>query len=258
MSTRIALAIIAGLAATPALAGPVSDPTTGGPLNPSNELTTALTNLRNQVGGEPGVSFMDDFPAAHPNSDQSMSLRMFGVGGGSGFVNSLGEVIVRMGTGFQNLGTNAAGKQILAQIRQFEDPTGRRFIEAEYKTADASALVPVGTTVAGQAVVAYGWEVGATDPIDWLSLWTSINIPANGATVTLFGPGGNSSLNHTPELVGPGGGLWNGVDKDNPAIALGDLFGRVLIRYEVQPIPAPAGLAALAAGLGLAAGRRRR
>lgn len=258
MSTRITLAIIAGLVATPALAGPVADPTAGNGLN--NELHAALSNLRNQAGGEPGGwngGTTDDFPAAYPSSVQSLSLRMFGVGGASGFVNSLGEVNVLMGSGFQNLGNNAAGKQVLGQIRQIEDPNGRRFIEVEYKTADSTALVPVGTTVAGQAVVAYGWEVGATNPIDWLPLWTHVNVPVNGVSVSLFGPGGNASLNHTPELVGPNGGQWNGVDADNPAITLGDLFSRALIRYEVQPVPAPAGLAALAAGLGLVSRRRR-
>jgi hypothetical protein len=76
-------------------------------------------------------------------------------------------------------------------------------------------------------------------------------------TATFFGPGGNISHNHTNELVGPGGGAWNGVDTDNMLVPLGDLFSRVLIKYQVNPVPAPAALGVLGLGLGLA-GRRRR
>lgn len=270
MTTRIAVVLaVAGIAALPALAGPTApqraEPGSTQPIGPSIELDSALSSLRTQLGAEyAGGSggFTDDplpiFPAAYQTSVQSLSLRMFGSGGASGFVNSLGEVNVLMNSGFQSLGTNPAGKQVVGQIRQFFDPNNRNFIEAEFKTSDGSALVPVGTTVGGQVAIAYGWEVGATDPIDWLTYWTHVNVPAGGAIVSLFGPGGNSNLNHTPELVGPNGGQWNGSDSNNPAITLGDLFNRVLIRYEVQPVPAPAGLGALAMGVGLAARRRRR
>jgi hypothetical protein len=182
---------------------------------------------------------------------------MLGIGSASGFVNSLGDVPVAINSGFQNLGTNPAGKQILGQFRQYFDVSDKNFIEMEFKTADGSPLVPVGTTVGGQTVFAYGWEIGATDAIDWYDFWDYVEVPANGALATLNGLGAPSSINHTAELVGPLGGQWSGVDTDNMLLPLGDLFNRVRIRYEVVPVPAPSALAALGLSLGLATRRRR-
>lgn len=225
-----------------------------------DEIGAALTGLRSQLSRGGGMGGLTDdplIPAVHPGSVASLSLRMLGLGGASGFVNSLGEVNVLVNSGFQNMGVNPAGRQIVGQFRQFFTPDNRDFIEIEYKTIDGSPLVPVGTMVSGQVAIAYGWEVGATNPIDWHEFWERVDVPENGAIATFFGPGGNSSVNHTPELVGPLGGPWNGVDTDNLLIALGDLFDRVLIRYQVNPIPAPSALLAVGAGLGLAFRRRR-
>lgn len=270
MSTRNAFVIaVAGLAVSPAFAGPTGSEVPGGAAFGSelmggpaaDRLGTALSNLRTQMGGGgSGGGFTDDppVPAAHPSSIQSMSLRMLGLGGATGFVNSLGEVDVQLNTGFHSLGTNPAGKQLLGQVRQFIAPDNRIYIEAEYKTSDGTALVPVSTTVGGQPAVAYGWELGTTNPIDWYVFWDYVNVPQDGAIASFFGPGGNASVNHTPELVGPLGGPWDGRDSDNMLIALGDLFNRVLIRYEVQPVPTPSVMGLAGIGLALAGRRRRR
>lgn len=263
MSTRIAMMMTAALAAAPALAGPTLEPSNSGTLlselaggPAADPLGVALQNIRLQLGGGGSID-NPPIPAIHPTSEQSLSLRMLGSGGARGFVNSLGDVVVQVNSGFQNLGNNAAGKQILGQVRQYFTPDNRDWVEVEYKTVDGTALVPVNTTVGGQQVVAFGWEVGRTDPIDWLPWWTSVQVPALGATATFFGPGGNVSVNHTPELVGAGGGPWDGRDEDNMLIPLGDLFSRVLVRYQVNPVPAPAALGVLGLGLGLATRRRR-
>lgn len=258
-TSMVLLAVVAGAA----LAGPtptggtttlLSEHSGGNAIDP---LGTALQNLGGALGGG-GGTIDSPIPAIHPSSQQSLSLRMLGSGGARGFVNSLGDVVVQVNTGFQNLGTNSAGKQILGQVRQYFTPDNRDWVEIEYKTADGtSPLVPVNATVSGQAVIAYGWELGRTDPIDWLPWWTSVTVPANGVTATFFGPGGNISLNHTSELVGGGGGVWNGTDTDNMLIPLGDLFNRVLVKYQVNPVPAPAALAVVGLGLGLASRRRR-
>lgn len=260
MRTLSTLGLIAALGTT-ALAGPVANPAgtltselTGGPA--SDPLGVALQNLGNQLGGSGG--FVDNpFPAIHPSSQQSLSLRMIGAAGASGFVNSLGDVVVQVNAGLQSLGTNSVGRQILGQVRQYYTPDNKDWVEVEIRTADGGPLVPVNQTISGQPVIAFGWEVGRTDPIDWHPWWSSVVVPANGATATFFGPGGNSSLNHTPELVGAGGGAWNGVDTDNMAIPLGDLFSRIQIRYQVNPVPAPAALGVLGLALGLRSRRRR-
>lgn len=253
-----------------ALAGPVvlssgsaaSGPTLGGETGSSgyNALGAALDGLRAQLDPSGGMGGMTDdptFPAARQTSLQSLSLRMLGFNGATGFANSFGEVVVQLNTGYQSLGVNPAGRAVQGQVRQYFTPDERNFIEATIRTVDQSPLVPVGTTVSGQTVVAFGWEVGRTDPIDWLSLWTHVDVPANGAIATFSGPGGQVSINHTPELVGAGGGAWNGSDPDNLLISLGDLFHTVRIVYEVQPVPAPAGLALLGVAAGLGARRRR-
>jgi hypothetical protein len=258
MSTRIALIITAALAGS-ALAGPVGLPSASGTNQAGAGLDPVGVTLQNLGGMLGGGGTTDDplFPAIHPSSHQSLSLRVLGAGNAQGFANSLGDVVVKVNTGFQNLGTNSAGNQILGQVRQYYTPDDRDWVEVEFKTANGAPLVPVNMTIAGQSVIAFGWEVGRTDPIDWHPWWTSVEIPAGGVTATFFGPGGNISHNHTPELVGAGGGAWNGVDTDNSLIPLGDLFSRVLIKYQVNPVPAPAALGVLGLGLGLA-GRRRR
>ncbi|MEZ6233933.1 MAG: hypothetical protein R3B68_07065 [Phycisphaerales bacterium] len=231
-------------------------------------LGAQLAGLRSQLdpsgnlGAGAGGGFTDDPPASATlsNSTQSLSLRMLGINNAQGFVNSLGSVDVVINSGFQSLGTNPAGVEIVGRVRQFFTPDDRDFIEIQIETANGSPLVPIGTTVGGQTAVAFGWELGTTNAVDFRPFYTSINIPANGAMATFSGPGGQNTVNHTPELVGVGGGEWNGVDTDNLLIPLGDLYSRVLVRYQLNPapVPAPAGLVAVAMAGGLVSRRRRR
>ncbi|MCB9841219.1 MAG: hypothetical protein H6809_06190 [Phycisphaeraceae bacterium] len=230
-------------------------------------LGAQLAGLRSQLDpsgtmGTGGGGFTDDPPASAttPGSTQSLGLRMLGINGAQGFVNSFGNVDLVINSGFQSLGTNPSGVEIVGRVRQFFTPDDRDFIEIQIETANGSPLVPIGTTVGGQTAVAFGWELGATNAVDFRPFYTSINIPANGAMATFTGPGGQNTINHTPELVGPNGGEWNGVDTDNLLIPLGDLYNRVLVRYQLNPspVPAPAGLVAVAMAGGLVAGRRRR
>lgn len=191
-----------------------------------------------------------------PNEKASFSVVGYNGSLGQGFLNSEGQKLVQIGSGFQEIGTKAGGTDVIeAKWTEQALATGN-FIDVIFRTRHGSDIVPFGTTSGGQTVAFWGWNVGKTDAIDfqsWVTDYTLIratwSYSRNGGTS--FTPGGN----HTSRQTSP----WNGSDPGellgSPYIGAG--INAIQIRYQLELLPTPSSMAILGLG-GLAMSRRRR
>jgi hypothetical protein len=73
-----------------------------------------------------------------------------------------------------------------------------------------------------------------------------------------FSDNGGQSFNSFNNIAGLGGSFLPGRDNGNYLATIGDGTNYIMLQYQIQPVPAPAGLAAVVGGAMLIARRRRR
>ncbi|MCA9300178.1 MAG: hypothetical protein KDA28_13990 [Phycisphaerales bacterium] len=190
-----------------------------------------------------------NIPAVVPDDDASISLVALG-STRQGFINSGGETPVRIGEGFQSIGSNLDSTDtLLARWDEYTSPTVNT-IEVIVKTEFGAPILPFGSTISGENAFFLSWHFGTEDAVDF-QWWLSEADLVKG-TAFLSEDGGQSFTQSdiTSSLNDP----WDGRDNGgSPQPWVGD-GNYLLLRYEYT-IPAPGALAALA---GLAVVRRRR
>ncbi len=191
-----------------------------------------------------------------PNDVASMSLVMIDGNDHSVSVNMGGEALVQRGATFTNIGANRnGGGAVMASWD--EVVTGNNvYINAIFKSADGSMLLPPTSTVNGQPAFFWSWHMGVTNPVNYLGWVTQVGLTS--ARIYFSADGGQSFTGNADISAGLGGSFMNGRDNGQYLASIGDGTNYVMLRYQIQVVPAPAGAAALGAAGLLVARRRRR
>ena len=168
------------------------------------------------------------------------------------------ERSIQVDQAFQVIGPLLGGPDVVEakwrEIRGF----GLNVLQFEFRTRDASPFVPADYQLGGEQAEFLGWEIGLSDPIEFLDFTGDITVTEYKVFVSENGGIDFTVFDFTSSFMNP----WDGTD-DGRVIPLRTPGGPVeynvmIIEYEYEyTVPAPASLTLLA-GLGLAAGRRRR
>jgi len=135
---------------------------------------------------------------------------------------------------------------------------GVNVLQFEFRTRDASPLVPSDYMINGEEAEFIGWEIGLSNPIEFLDFTGDITVTEYEVFVSENGGIDFTVFDFTSSFLNP----WDGTD-DGRVIPLRTPGGPVeynlmIIQYEYEyTVPAPATLT-LAGMLGLAGLRRRR
>ncbi|MEO1009246.1 MAG: hypothetical protein AAFX79_11830 [Planctomycetota bacterium] len=158
---------------------------------------------------------------------------------------------------FRSIGPLLGGPDVVearwSEIRGF----GQNVVQVDLRTRDGGAFVPPDLLVGGDEAEFIGWEVGASNPIEFLPFAGEIEVieykifvsEDQGLTFSVF--------DLTSSFLNP----WDGVDIGRTLPLRTPLgtpeYNFMIIEYTYEyTIPAPGTIAVLA-GLGLAARRRR-
>ena len=136
---------------------------------------------------------------------------------------------------------------------------GTNVLQFEFQTRGGSPFVPADYLIGDEEAEFLGWEIGATDPIEFLDFTGDITVTDYKIFVSENGGIDFTVFDLTSSFLNP----WDGVDIDR-TIPLRTPGGPVeynfmLIEYTYEyTVPAPATLTLLAGAAGLASIRRRR
>ncbi len=145
---------------------------------------------------------------------------------------------------------------VQAAWSEVELPNGR-FVEFTYRTENGEQFVPFNSTLNGNEIQAYSYEVGGDgngiDFRDWVTAvkWEELTIS--------YSFDGGQTVFSDPTIFDPiNGADWDGTDNMHLGLAFpGDGVNWIRASYTIDVVPAPAGLFVLVGG-GMAALRRRR
>jgi hypothetical protein len=195
-------------------------------------------------------------PGVVPGDSATMSLVMMTSGGSTPqSVNMLGEGAITRGNTFTDLGANRNGGGHIQASWDEVVSAGQVYITAIFRTNDGTQFMPFDAQVNGQPATFWTWHLGMQDPINFQN-WVT-NVTVNSAHV-YFSDNSGQSFTNTIDITSNFSGNWNpGHDQGVQLSTIGDGTNYLMLQYQINVVPAPAGLGALA-GAGLLALRRRR
>ncbi len=159
---------------------------------------------------------------------------------------------------FQSVGPLLGGPDVVqAKWREIRG-TGVNVLQFEFRSRDGSALVPSDYLIEGEEAEFIGWEIGRSDPVEFLDFTGDIEVIEYKVFVSENGGIDFTVYDLTSSFLNP----WDGVDfgRTIPLRTPGGPveYNLMIVEYEyTYTVPAPATLAVMG-GLGLASLRRRR
>jgi hypothetical protein len=189
------------------------------------------------------------------NDQASMSLLMIDANSNSVAINTGGEVNVQRGPTFTNIGTNRNGGGAIMASWDEVQQGNNVFINAVFKTSDGSMFMPPNALVNGQPAFFWSWHFGTANQVNYYPWIDSVSLLS---ARIFFSDNGGQSFNSFSNIAGLGNSFMNGRDNGNYLATIGDGTNYIMLQYQINAIPAPAGLAALAGGAMILGRRRRR
>lgn len=161
---------------------------------------------------------------------------------------------------FVDIGTvqTDAGNGAMVQAAWSEVPLpNARFVEFTFRTANGGQFLPFNSSIGGDNIQAYSYEVGGDgNGIDFRH-WVS-EVKWEELTISYSFDGGQTVFSDPTIFDPPEGDPWDGTDDNHLGLAFpGDGVNWIRASYGIDVVPAPASILVLMGG-GVAAMRRRR
>lgn len=168
------------------------------------------------------------------------------------------ERSIQLDQAFQSIGPLLGGPDVVQAKWTEIRGMGVNTLQFEFRSRDGSPLVPADHLIGGEEAAFIGWEIGASDPIEFLDFTGDITVTQYRVFVSENGGIDFTVYDLTSSFRNP----WEGVDIGR-TLPLRTPEGPVeynlmIVEYEYEyTVPAPASLAVLGA-MGLGGLRRRR
>lgn len=159
---------------------------------------------------------------------------------------------------FQSIGPLLGGPDIVEAKWSEIRGDGLNVLQFEFRSRDGSPLVPADHLIGGEEAEFIGWEIGRSDPIEFLDFTGDITVTEYKVFVSENGGIDFTVYDLTSSFLNP----WDGVDfgRTIPLRTPGGPveYNLMIVEYEyAYTVPAPASMALLG-GFGLMGMRRRR
>lgn len=205
-----------------------------------------------------GSPFSDSFQAVAGGDTASLGLRVYASPTSGIFLNLSGDSNVQRGAGFASIGNAAPGFGSYTVQAHWDEIVGSgttNTLQVILKTSNSQRFIPAGATIQGSPVLFVEFRLGATNPVTFAPWITSINLLQATISASTNGGASFSTTEITAGVTNP----WNGTSYGTTLPA--SFFNNanyIEANFVYTPIPAPSVFAAVGAGLGLFAARRRR
>lgn len=191
-----------------------------------------------------------------PDETASVALKAFSRSGEEIIHGSERSLLVDQA--FQSIGPLLGGPDIVEARWTEIRGVGTNVLQFEFRSRDGSALVPADYLIGDEEAEFIGWEIGRSDPIEFLEFTGDIEVIEYKVFVSENGGIDFTVYDLTSSFLNP----WDGMDfgRTLPLRTPGGPveYNLMIVEYEyTYTIPAPASMAVLG-GIGLAGLRRRR